>query len=111
MRTTVPSGELQHRVALYKPVYRDDGQGGKQTLPPELVGTVWAKILKPRFWAGQTGAGPGTAITQGIVIRIRDDITYDWTVVYRGQKYKILHLDYSAPDMITLTCQAVVAHG
>lgn len=103
--------EFKDRVTLLMPLRQPDGQGGYVTESWDRKGPFWAKVLKPRFWAGQTGAGSGTAITQGIELRTRTDIGYDWLVEHRGKRYKILHIDYSARDVVVLTCQAVLAHG
>lgn len=104
--------EFTARIALLRPDLEPDGQGGYHDNGPKVVGHVWAQFLKPRFWDGQTGGGPATEITQGIVIRYRADITPDWQVEYRGARYRILHTECSPKrDTLILTCEAVMRHG
>lgn len=103
-------GELNHRVSIYKKITADDGMGGKEEADPQLIANVWAKVLKPKFWTGNS-SGPATAITQGFLIRNRNDVGYDCYITYKGIPHKILHIDNSSTTAITLTCQAVITHG
>lgn len=104
-------GERSERISLYKRTETDDGQGGIEYGAPALVSTVWAKILRPKFWTANAQGGIGSAITQGITIRKRNDIELNWFVQYRGKMYEILHIDDSDSAETTLTCQAVVQRG
>lgn len=111
MDESIKVQELNKRVSLYKPVSVPDGQGGFTEGDPLLVQTVWAKILKPKFWTVNAQSGPASAITQGIIIRHRTDITYGWRIQYNGMFYTILHIDYSSAAILTLTCQVVIHNG
>ncbi len=104
-------GERDTRVQFYKPFKTDDGQGGFICGDPVLMSTVWAKILKPKFWTGDGHGGIASSITQGITIRKNTDIQLDWMVKYRNTMYKIIHIDDSNSSETTLTCQAVVMNG
>ena len=89
-----------------------DGQGGYIDGLPVLVDTVWAKVLRPRFADVEAAGAPTTAITQGITLRYREDIGYDWELGYHGMRYRIVHIEYSPKrDTVTLTCEAVSKHG
>ena len=103
--------EFRSRVELYCPVKEPDGQGGYDE-QMKYVDTVWAQVLKPRFWDGQAGGGPVAGITQGITIRYREDIAIDWQVEYRHARYRIVHIERGERrDVLTLTCTAVEHHG
>lgn len=107
--TTV--SEFRSRVELYSPITVPDGQGGYDE-QMKYVDTVWAQILKPRFWDGQAGGGPVAGITQGITIRYRDDVAPDWRVRCRNTTYRIIHIEYGERrDVLVLTCTAVEHHG
>jgi head-tail adaptor len=103
-------GELNRRISLYGKDRVPDGMGGYETRDNVLKAKVWAKFLRPKFWTATAADGVASGITQGIVIRTRD-IGPNWTVNYKGQVYKILHIDYSDRETITLTCQMVVHNG
>lgn len=107
--TTV--SEFRSRVELSRPAKSPDGQGGYYE-QMKYVDTVWAQILKPRFWDGQAGGGPVAGITQGITIRYRDDVAPDWQVKCRNTTYRIIHIENSERrDVLVLTCTAVEHHG
>ena len=107
--TTV--SDLRSRVELYRPAVESDGQGGYDERM-DFVNTVWAQVLKPRFWDGEAGGGPVAGITQGITIRYREDVGYDWQVDYKDVRYRIIHIEYGERrDMMTLTCTAAEHHG
>jgi hypothetical protein len=107
---TIRVGELSKRISIYRKMMADDGMGGKEDADPQLIANVWAKVLKPKFWTGNS-SGPATAITQGFLIRNRDDVGYDCYVMYKKIPHKILHIDQSSAIAITLTCQAVITRG
>ena len=107
----VTVSEFRSRVELYSPANASDGQGGSYE-QMNHVDTVWAQILKPRFWDGQAGGGPVAGITQGITIRYRDDVALDWRVEYRHTMYRVIHIEYGERrDVLALTCTAVEHHG
>lgn len=110
MNASAAVEELNRRITLYKPALSEDGQGGVAVGDPVEAGKVWAKFLKPRFWDGASGAGPATAITQGIVIRRLAGVTEDWTIQYHDVAYSVIHIDDSDPAFLTLTCQVVRNH-
>jgi hypothetical protein len=101
--------EYDKRVELYKPTLSPDGMGGYEQGEPELVATVWAKFLRPKFWETNSTGGIASAITQGIAIRKRE-ILLEYFVCYKEQQYRIVHIDESDKETVTLTCQAV-KHG
>ena len=103
-------GEFDRRIELYHAERVTDGMGGWEEEEPKLQARVWAKFLRPKFWEGLAADGPASSITQGITIRTRT-VDLDWTVHYKGQEYRILHIDYSEKETITLTCQAVIHNG
>lgn len=102
--------ELDRRIGLYSTERVPDGMGGWEDGEPKLQARVWAKFLRPKFWDGTAADGPASSITQGITIRARP-VALDWTVRYKNQEYRILHIDYSDRETVTLTCQAVVRNG
>lgn len=104
-------GERNARVVLLSQKQTPDGQGGFKKEPLKPFATVWAKILVPKFWEGNSGGSPASAITQGITIRRRNDVERSVKVKYRDCTYEILHIDYSVPEEMTLTCKAVVHRG
>lgn len=103
-------GEFDRRIELYHAERVPDGMGGWEDEEPKLQARVWAKFLRPKFWEGLAADGPASSITQGITIRTRT-VDLDWTVRYKGQEYRILHIDYSKKETITLTCQVVIHNG
>lgn len=107
----IRAGEMNRRVTILTYPETDDGQGGVyiDTAHP-VETTVWAYLAKPHFSEGNSGGGPATIITQGFAIRKRD-ITTSAKIRYRGQLFKILHIDYSGVRNLMLTCQAVVHNG
>lgn len=102
--------EFDRRIGLYSTERVPDGMGGYEDSQPTLQATVWAKFLRPKFWTATAADGPASGITQGITIRTRD-VRLDWTIRYKEQEYKILHIDYSDKETVTLTCQAVLHNG
>jgi SPP1 family predicted phage head-tail adaptor len=98
--------ELNKRIDLYEPQMIPDGMGGYELGEPVLKATVWAKFLRPKFWETNSAGGIASAITQGITIRTRE-IQLDWFIRYNGLKYRVLHIDESDKETLTLTCQAV----
>lgn len=99
-------GKLNKRIKLYSYTRgQDNGFGAEREWA--LVAEVWAEILRPRFITGtMNGSADATLLTQGITIR-RRPVEKGWRVDYNGDMYEILHIDYSQPDSLTLTCRSV----
>lgn len=104
-------GERNKRIQVYKASKVPDGQGGYRKGKPVLLATVWAMIHPAKFWAGNAAGGPISGVTQGITIKTLKGLDESCTVLYKGQTYEILHLDYSVDGEVTLTCKAVVHRG
>ena len=99
-------GSMKNRIEILRQTIEPDGQGGLKKEKPRRIATVWAAILKPRFWDGDSGKGPTTAITQGIQIRPLKAIDTDCIIRYRNTNYEILDIEHNT-DSYILTCQAI----
>lgn len=97
---------LKKRIQILKKEIEPDGQGGYTESESKVMDTVWAELLKPRFWDGDSGKGPTTAITQGIRIRPNRKLALDCLVKYKDTMYEILDIEYQ-DDCYTLTAQAI----
>lgn len=96
---------LDKRIQILKNEIVPDGQGGYTKLQSNVIDTVWAEILKPRFWSGDSGKGPTTAITQGIRIRPNCNVGLECLIKYKDTTYEILDIEYQ-DDCYILTTQA-----
>ena len=98
--------KLNKRIKLYNCIRGQDTGFGAECEWTE-VAEVWAEILRPRFTTGtMNGSADATLLTQGINIRKRE-VEKGWRVEYNGDMYEVLHIDYSQPDFLTLTCRTV----
>jgi SPP1 family predicted phage head-tail adaptor len=82
------AGKLDRRVALLRPVYKDEFQD--EITDYEEVTKVWAAV-QPTYGFEQNTAGrTAESVTTAIVIRYRTDIDARWRVQDRSMVFRIV---------------------
>ena len=89
--------KMDKRIALQRPVTREDGYGGLETVY-EDAGKVWAKMELPNYAEQQAEGTPMNREQVRIRIRPRKDIKRGWHVVLEGDVFVVETADNTFRD-------------
>lgn len=108
MSATVDIGALRHRVAFEASLPASfDAEGGRSDGTVKRIDT-WASIELGNAQANEETGQRVSLVTLDVLIRYRSDLTRDYRLIWRGNRYRIDTIEPldTRCQWLRLTCRA-----
>lgn len=90
-RRVVPIGELNKKIMLVSHRLKSPFMGAEQDMEVDFTNQkeVWAKVVTVKPRQSFNGVTLTPAPTHHFIIRYREDVSTEWSVVYKNERYSI----------------------